>query len=415
MNKVSGQKKIRILFVHYGDNWIRGSESCLLQLVENLDKNKYQPLVWCNSDALFQQLRQRHIPVMKSTFSILFGWTKPKFNVSNYFKLIANGVRIIRKYKIDIIHCNSGAPNQWMLPVSKIARVPLVLHLHSPYLLRDRLTLGLGFSPTTVGVSEASIRSLKSDGVPSNKLHVIYNGMKVPHVTEHSRRDIRNENDISENALLLATIGSLIHRKGIDTIIEALAKIIKRGMNVKLLIAGEGPERRNLETLCKKLNVSDRVIFLGEISNARNILHSGVDILLSGAREEAFGLTLVEAGFAKIPVIAPKIGGIPEVVQHTKTGLLVKPENPDAMANAIQSLYQNTDLRAQLGEAGHKNAVDKFSIEKYISSFESLYLRQLKIGANSKSHTTGSILCNIKILFSMLKSVLKVRKKAQLA
>lgn len=410
MELIMHSKKTHILYVHYGDNWIRGSEVCLLKLIENLDKNIYQPIVWCNSAILCNEVAKLGITAIKGNFSVLFGWNAPKLDFKNFFRLISDGINIIKNHQINLVHCNSAAPNQWMLPATKFTSTPMVLHLHSPYVLRDRLTLGLIFSSNIVGVSNAVIHSLKNDGVAENNLSVIYNGLDEARSNRENTIDIKTRFDIPTNTFVFVTLGSLINRKGIDIVINAVHKVIQKGLSAKLIVIGDGPERKNLQDLCNALGVSEHIIFAGEVKNARSLLIKGVDIVLSGAREEAFGLSLIEAGFAKLPVIAPRVGGIPEVIHHDKTGILVQTESPASIADAIMKLCQDAPMRNRLGRSAFARAKTAFSVETYIKKFELLYQNAL-VKDNCISTRVITARNTVKQILLVAKNTLKIIAK----
>ena len=142
----------KILFTHYGENQIRGSERCLLDLIKHLDKELFAPIVWCNSELLEAEVKKLNIRVIRSDFSILFGWLSPRYDFVGFLSTIRQGLDIVRSEQIDLLHANSGAPNQWLNLIGRISKLPLVSHLHSRYPLRDRLTLGLHKTSLAVGV-----------------------------------------------------------------------------------------------------------------------------------------------------------------------------------------------------------------------------------------------------------------------
>lgn len=378
-------RKKTILFVHYGEDWIRGSERCLIDLIRHIDRSQFLVLVWCNSKVLHEELTRLNIPSLRTRFSILLGWEKPFFDIKNFLCLVCTGVHLINEYHVDIVHSNSGAPNQWMALASRIKHVPLVTQLHAPYLFRDRVSLGLHNNTHLVGVSRAVTKAFKNDGRDHSTMSVIYNGIDIEHLLATNTEDrIKNkaEYDVfnrlemgSLPPIKLATIGSLIHRKGIDLCIRAVADLAEKGFHCSLTVIGEGKERFALESLSRQLGVMPNVHFVGEHPNPIAILRKGIDIYIACPRDEAFGLALAEAGLAKLPVIASRVGGVPEVVVHNKTGVLIEPNNHLALSSALLALIKNPQRRKSLGENGFKRVIKKFSIHRNQSAFECLYKR----------------------------------------
>ena len=362
-----------ILFTHYGDEWIRGSERCLLDLLRYLDRSLFHPVLWCNSVTMAKAAGALGIPVELSPMPLLFASRKPRFNISAYCRLLRRGLDIVDKYDAKLIHANSGAPSQCLNVIARVRRLPLISHLHSPYPLYERLTLGLHHASMSVAPSHSVIKQLHGDGVPAEHSQVIHNG--IDHTTLGRQKPIvlRAALNIPRGDFVIATTGSLIHRKGIDLIIKALGKVRDRGLTAQLVIIGEGPERQALEKLSDALALRPYVHFLGEQDEVGGLLRSGIDLFISAARQEAFGLVLAEASLTGLPLIATDVGGIPEVLLHGQTGLLVPPEDIQALATSIAQLYADPELRMTLGKAGRHHVLQHFTIERNVAQFTRLY------------------------------------------
>jgi glycosyltransferase involved in cell wall biosynthesis len=148
------------------------------------------------------------------------------------------------------------------------------------------------------------------------------------------------------------TVGLLIRRKGIDVLIRAVGILKRRGVRQRLLVVGAGPERDSLEALARKESVLDDVVFVGEKSHAEVLaLVSRSRYFVLASRAEGLPLVLVEAMMCARPVIATNVDGIPEIVTHDSTGLLVEPERETQLADAMHRLIENDALRRQLGAA----------------------------------------------------------------
>jgi glycosyltransferase involved in cell wall biosynthesis len=145
--------------------------------------------------------------------------------------------------------------------------------------------------------------------------------------------------------------------KGHDILFEAMRLMPEPP---PILVIGDGPERKTLETLAAGLPVH----FLGHRAELGAILRDAADFLVAPSRQEAFGRVIIEAAFAGIPAIGADIEGIPEAISDDVTGLLVPPESPKALASAISRLIADQSLRARLGQAARQRAKAQFSIEK---------------------------------------------------
>ncbi|EOD78787.1 Glycosyltransferase SypI [Grimontia indica] len=367
------QTRQNVLFVHYGDNWIRGSERCLIDLLTHLDKSAFAPVLWCNNEALAEQVRQLDIPVYVSNFTLLFGEQAPKWDVVGYTKLVNEGLRIVDKHNISLLHSNSGAPSQWLNLVARARKLPLVLHLHSRYPLRDRITLGFHHASMAVGVSQPVVDQLLSDGANKDRCQVIPNGIDTQKLLSQPVEDLRKKCGIPYHAFVAVTVCSLIHRKGVDLLIEACRQMRELRLPAHLVVIGEGSERAALESQIAEAGMKDRIHLIGEQENVVGLMRGGADVYLSGAREEVFGLTLAEANLAGLPVVAPRVGGIPGVIAHQKTGILVEPDNAHAIAKAAYHLFTNPEQSLQFSQDGYRRVMAEFTITQHTQRFEALY------------------------------------------
>lgn len=366
-----------ILFTHYGDNWIRGSERCLLDLIKHLDKKQFKAVLWCNHPIMAEAAEELDIEVYCSDFPILFGWKAPKFNLFAFFHLIKEALKLIKKHDIKLIHANSAAPCQWLTFASQKSHIPLICHMHSTYQLRDRLTLGLYQTDMVVGVSQYVVDPLVKDHKPSSEISVIANGLDTKRLLKQKVINLREQLNINPGDFVLASLGSLIHRKGMDQLIEATALLLKKEVPVHLLVIGEGPERENLKAQIEQLGLQDKVSLIGECENTVGILRGSADLFVSAAREEAFGLVFAEASLAGLAIVAPEIGGIPDIVVNQQSGLLVPEEDITALVCAIHKLYLAPRLCHEMAKMGQYQVLTNFTIEQNSKQFQCLYNKQL--------------------------------------
>jgi glycosyltransferase involved in cell wall biosynthesis len=363
---------IPVLFTHYGDEWFRGSEQLLLDLMKNLDRNRFEPILWCNSIAMADAGRLAGITTYSAPFEFYFDYNSPRFSLSRYRSLVRQGVSIVRRHNVLVLHANSAAPNQWLVPVARGNQLPLLTHLHIDYLRRGRYTLLLHQADLVVGVSEQVVQSLRHDGMAASRVKVIYNGIDFNRLTERPAAELRTTLGVPADAMLVGAAGSLIPRKGYDLLLRALGRL--SGTPPHLVIAGSGPEEAALRDLTVDLGLVDRVHFLGYRRDVAD-LYASCDIFAGPSRAESFGLVFAEAGYFRRAVVATRVGGIPEVVADGETGLLVPAGDIDAFAAALGRLAADRDLRQRLGEAGRRRAETRFSAPRMASDFAAEYVR----------------------------------------
>ncbi|MDF2152158.1 glycosyltransferase [Vibrio sp. CAU 1672] len=364
----------RILYVHYGDNWIRGSEVVLLDLISNIDRHQFEPFVWTNCRPLHDKCLETHIASHHSQFNLVGGWQAPRWDISGWNDLIKQGIALIKELDIDLVHVNSGAPCQWMSFAARMCNVPLVTHLHCNYQLRDRFTLGLHLSPRLICVSQAVGQEMLRDGYPADKLDIVHNGVSI---RSESTLDVKSQLGIPTQAFTFISVGSLIQRKGFDRLIQAMRLHNYHEHNPHLVIVGEGEERERLQALAQNLNVADRIHMVGEQHNIGAWLTGNVDAFISGAYDEAFGLVLGEAALAKLPIVAPRVGGIPEVLKNNHSALLYKSSGMAGLLNSIQQLLQDALLCQKLADNAYQHAKHNLTVDASVRAIESIYLDEL--------------------------------------
>lgn len=345
----------------------------LLDLLARIDRDQYAPILWCNSHAMADAAHSLRIETRLSRMTILLGWDAPRFDVVGFRSLVREAESLIREYGVRIVHANSGAPNQWLVPATRRARIPLLAHLHAIYGFKERTTLLLHQAPVIVGCSTAVIKPFRADGIPESRLRVIYNGVDPERLGVGEARGLRRSLGVAQEAILIVSVGALIRLKGFDIVIRALQVLRTRGVDAHLAIVGDGPEHDALQSLAADLGLKDRVHLLGEVDNVGAILRDAADVVAIASSVESFGLVAAEAGAVGRPVIATRVGGISEIVEDRVTGLLVTAGDPTAFADALDLLAKSPSLRRSLGDAGASRVLSRFTSDRTASSFFGLY------------------------------------------
>lgn len=362
-----------VLFAHWGDEGIRGSERVLLDLFAELDRRRFAARLWCNSEAMAQAARELDVAACVDRMPILFGWDPPKFDFAGYRRLFHVGRRLIRAHGARVVHVNAGAPNQWLVPAARAAKVPLLAHLHGHYVDRDRCTLLLQQAPVVVGCCESVLAPLRADSVPDSRLRVIHNGVDIARLSEGDARDLRRRLNIGSAAFLVAGVGALIPLKGFDTAIRAIASLRARRLDAHLVLMGVGPEHDALAALARECGIAEQVHFLGHQRHVGAILRDAADVLVIASTIEALPLSAAEAGAMGRATVATRVGGMAEIIADGKTGILVPPRDVAAMADALETIARDPALGARLGDAARARVQAEFTTGRVARSFESLY------------------------------------------
>ncbi len=206
-------------------------------------------------------------------------------------------------------------------------------------------------------VSRYTARLLQERGVPPARLRVVPNGTDPERFRPRGGRALRDRLGIGRSPMLL-TVGRLVPRKGVDTVLRALPRIAMSVPEVQYVVAGTGPNRSRLERLALQKGVRDRVHFVGHVADdALPSYYSAADLFVMPAREappdvEGFGLVFLEANACGTPAVGARSGGIPDAIVDGETGLLVPPSTPTALASALASLLHAPERLATLGRQG---------------------------------------------------------------
>jgi glycosyltransferase involved in cell wall biosynthesis len=210
-------------------------------------------------------------------------------------------------------------------------------------------------------------------GAPSNRIHKIMNGADLKRFSPSSDGELRNENAVFGRHMIFSC-RQLIPRKGIRLLIQAAARLKPHFPDIKLVIAGDGFEKPELEQVAKDLRIADNTIFLGWVVNEElPKYYRAAAVTVIPSLEEGFGIPAAEAMGCQVPVVASDAGGLPEVVEDGVTGLVVPKGNVDALAYAIEELLVNEELRTQMGKAGRQRALRLFDWRLTAEHFETLY------------------------------------------
>ncbi len=230
-------------------------------------------------------------------------------------------------------------------------------------------------STTVIGVSPRVGDYLRDTAkISASKVRVIVNAvLPQPQVGPEKLSALRSAIGLSPEDQVIGTVGRLHDDlKRFSDLIRALALLMPQFPRVKLLIVGDGPDRDALGKLAKDFCVSEAVIFAGYQSNARQF-YPLMDVFSLASAHEAFGLVLVEAMLAGVPVVATQVGGMPFVLDEGRAGRLVPPGAPQALAHEIGALLENEGQRVSLGAAGRERAEREFSADRYCREIDHLY------------------------------------------
>jgi glycosyltransferase involved in cell wall biosynthesis len=177
---------------------------------------------------------------------------------------------------------------------------------------------------------------------------------------------------VPADARVIGAIAQLIPRKGHATLLRAFAEVVRRELDVWLVIFGRGPREAALRRWAAELSVAERVVFAGHRDDLPTLL-PGLDVLVHAAAREGLGVAVLEAMAAGVPVVASRVGGVPDIIDDGITGLLVSPGDSAAIASAVERLLGDAALRRSLAERGRQRVETAYSIARMARAYHSLY------------------------------------------
>ena len=301
----------------------------------------------------------------------------------NYdLRQIQDIIDIIKSRNIDIVHTHFARSNTFGRIAALLTGRPVMVSEHGilrnnslPVLFFDNV-LNLFTAHLAVN-SYATLKSVQRSVLLNRKnMFVIYNG--VPDMPrgylEIPQSDLKREHGFAPDDFLVLNIGSHIPARNTVALVEAVARIRPLIQQLKVVQIGGGSERDALEAAIEKYDLKD-IFFLWGITDREKIHRfiRAADVYINPAILEGFGIATVEAMLCGLPVVCADSGSLPELVEHEKSGLLFRSDDIDELSQDILKLYRSAELRQRLGRAARERALDKFSIRRFISSFEAKY------------------------------------------
>ncbi|MEE8575706.1 MAG: glycosyltransferase family 4 protein [candidate division Zixibacteria bacterium] len=217
-----------------------------------------------------------------------------------------------------------------------------------------------------ITVSEKTARLIASFGIKPSNISVVPNA-----IDENILIDNLPVRDSSDQVQLVAA-GRLSYEKGFDLLLEAIAEIAETAEPFKLYLYGSGPEETKLRQIVADLQIEPQIEFCGFTDKLIEIFDR-MDLMIMSSRSEGMPVVLLEAWARKLPVLATTVGGIPELINHGKNGLLVEPENIEALAEAISSAIKDRPKLKALGEAGYQLVKADYTYRSQTKSLAKIY------------------------------------------
>jgi glycosyltransferase involved in cell wall biosynthesis len=364
MDERESRKKIRVCHIAHGDLWA-GAEVQLAALLEGLAHDSMWELsaIVLNDGRLVQEIEKIGIPVTVVS-------EKRHNDLTLFMKIVTQlkrqrpAILHTHKYKDNILGVGAAAA----AGVSTVVRV--VHGMTEPfngiayakmwcYELADRLFTSAKVSKVIAVSSDIEVNLRKLYG--ACKVIQIHNGINLEKVrVSQDRESVRNEFGIRPYDYVIGTVGRLTPVKGHEVLLRAAGSLVKRISNIKVLIVGDGPLMPVLKQLAHELDIEKKVILTGERHDVYDLVNC-MDVFALPSIHEGIPMGLLEAMALRRAVVASRVGGIPEVIDHGVNGLLVAPENAKELAQSLEQIVEDQALAIKLGQAGAARVEAEFS------------------------------------------------------
>lgn len=376
------QGKLRIAFmltpVEFG-----GAERVCMTLLKNIDRDRFDvvPILltrpWETDNLFVRELRKEGYEFCE--IPVALRETGDYLRVLRCYKLVW---RLLKSRKFDLLHTHGYFADIVGIPVARLNGLPSLATCHGYisntwkvrlYNAVDRAALAFGTE--ILAVSEGIRQGLLDFGLSPGRVRVVVNAVgssESGKATQADRETGRAHGGIGRDDFVVGYVGRLSPEKGLSHLLTACAELARGGVPLRALIIGDGPQRNELEQLSRQLNLGDRVIFAGFQEDIAQWL-ACMDVFVLPSLTEGTPMALLEAMAHGIPAVASAVGGVPQIIKHGETGLLVSPGSAGEIGSAVLALQKDPATRRTLAHNARTLARTRYGIAEWIGRIEAIY------------------------------------------
>ena len=348
---------------------VGGAEMLLVNLVRRMDRDRFAPYLCCMKQlGPLGELLAGEIPAF-------YDLTRHKYDAGVLSRL----VRLLRSERIDaLVTVGAGDKMFWGRLAARRARLPVVLSaIHSTgwpdaigRLNRSRLLTY--WTDGFIGVANEHARHLREvERFPDPKVHVIPNGVDVDRFKPYRTERLRRELGLDDSTPLVGIVAALRPEKNHELFLRAAARVREQIPRARFVVVGDGPQRGDLERLTADLGLGGNVFYLGTRVDIPDVL-AALDVFVLTSKMEANPVSILEAMASGKPVIAPRVGSIPETVFDGQTGYLIAVDDLEQLTARVCELLSNPTLAGRFGAAARAKVVENWSLERMVDGYEEL-------------------------------------------
>src|SRR3989338_2730858 len=378
----NGNLKKKVLFV-ITQSEMGGAQRFVLNLLTHLDKDRYEAMVAIGNTGngdLFRALHAEGIPTHRLVHLVR------DISIKEDLKAVSELRKLIKEYRPTTVFLNSSKAG---FIGSLAARCPTklkntkIVYRIGGWSFNDPGTRWQKWSWIVLEWVSAKWKdviivnnqhdfdqAIKLKIKPRKKLTLVYNGIETYKLDLMDRDEARTKLEIPTDKYAVGTIANFYPAKGLEYFIRA-AYYFQDNNNVVFFIIGDGRERIDMEALIHELGLEKKFFLLGQLPDAFKYLPAFDQFVLPSVKE-GFPWALIEAMAAKLPIVATRVGAVPEIIEDGKNGLIVEPGDPEAMAGKIKEIMDSSHLQKELGIQAHQTVLFKFELDKMVQQIEDL-------------------------------------------
>ncbi|MBI3322051.1 MAG: glycosyltransferase family 4 protein [Candidatus Omnitrophica bacterium] len=363
--------KILLLTTHLDTG---GIPVYVVSLARGLKRHGHEPVVLSNGGWMEKQLTEEGIANLTVSCR-----TSSELNPKLWLKVFPRLLRAIREERPHLLHAHTRVTQVLGWAASLITRVPLVTTCHGLYKYRIGRRIFRCWGGSVMAISEPSMQRLVEQYklAPPHQVALIWNGIDVDHFTQPPRPDkvewFRQTIGLRGDPVI-GGIARLSPIKGLEYLLRAVPGLLKDFPRLQVLLVGDGPARGDLVRLAYELGIADRVVISHPVEDTR-VPMATMKAFVAPALEEGFGLSIVEAMAAGVPVVAGNVGGPSRIIQDGLSGFLVPLEDSSSIEKAVRTLLTDPALHARIAAAARERARKEFDMKRVVRQVEQVYER----------------------------------------
>lgn len=370
-----GRLRVVTLVDHLGTSG--GGERLAMEISKRLDRERFEP-IHCASrydpELAGPATRAAAAELHEAGVRVLgLGRTSAR-SIHEWRPLVS----LLRRERVEVLHSHKFGSNVWAAVLGRLARVPVVVaHEHTWSFegqpvrrFLDRELIARGTDAFIAVSSDDRRKMIEIEGIKPDDVTFVPNGIDA--VREGDGAKVREELGIAPDAPVVGAVAVLREQKALDVLIRAAAELLGELPGLRVLIAGDGPERERLEALASELGADGAVTLLGIRSDVPDLL-AALDVAALSSDYEGSPLAVMEYMDAGLPVAATRVGGVPDLIEDGVHGFLVDPQDPAALAAAIGRLLRDREAAAAMGARARERRRSEFTIDNTVRTLERMY------------------------------------------